>query len=252
MYKTTQQALSCTADICTRKNKVKAYQSGSTVHLKDGQEFEILLGNWTTDTVAASISINGKLISTSKLVLKPGQKVYLERFLDDSKKFLFETYKVDNTEEAKSAIENNGNVEIKFYKEQEPYKLPVIYNNNYYYQNNLLNKYNRNSKAYDSYFNPVYTTNSVTYDSCLSDKTLIASKSIETGRIDKGSESNQKFQDVSMEFASYPFQTINIKILPFSHKPLEVKDLAEYCTECGTKNRKGNYKFCPRCGNKFG
>jgi len=44
---------------------------------------------------------------------------------------------------------------------------------------------------------------------------------------------------------------VNIKILPFSAKPTEVSDLAVYCTNCGTKNKKGNYKYCPKCGTKF-
>lgn len=87
------------------------------VYLKDSQEFEIELSNPTANCVLAVILVNGKAISESGLVLRPAERVYLDCFLSDKKKFKFSTYTVDNTNDASTAIQNNGKVEIHFYKE---------------------------------------------------------------------------------------------------------------------------------------
>ena len=237
MRKTNYSVQKCTAEITVKKNSIKKYQDN--VYLKNKQEFEILLRNNTSDVVMATIKINGKEVSNTGLVLKPGQKVYLERFLDLNKKFLYEIYTVDNTSMAKEAIKQNGNIEISFFKER--IIKPIVT-----YRHPQFNNYNsQTATGYNAF---VFGTNapinnSYTYNT--------SGKSLDTGRVEMGSTSNQSFTDYVGEFESYPSQVISLKILPHSLKPLEVKDLAEYCTECGTKNRKGNYKFCPKCGTKY-
>jgi hypothetical protein len=77
------------------------------------------------------------------------------------------------------------------------------------------------------------------------------SSSKETGRVEKGSHSAQTFGTYQGDFYRISSQTIYYKILPYSEKPFENKDLVMYCVECGTKNKSGKYKFCPTCGNKF-
>lgn len=232
------------AYITTKRNRVKTY--GNNVHLKDKQEFEIELFNPTTSTKAAEISINGKLISTSKLVLKPGQRVYLERFLDTAKKFQFETYDVSFNPVVMQAIANNGDIEVKFYDE---YIVPQ-----YNYRSNTPWTYSTNIDC----INTCYNTSSFTgedFKSGLRSRKSTAGgqsvNSVETGRVEQGSESNQKFTNYSGQFNSYTSNVVRIKILPFSQKPLEVKDLTEYCTNCGTKNKRNNYKYCPKCGQQF-
>jgi len=111
------QTNQCTASIAVKGNKIKNYNG--SFYLKNDQEFEIDLQNFTKDTVAAQLFMNGKAISRSMLVMKPGQKVLLTRYLDEAKKFLFETYKVDGSPETQKAIEDNGNIEVKFYKEKQ-------------------------------------------------------------------------------------------------------------------------------------
>ena len=254
---TTSGYPNCTAEITVKRNVIKKYTDN--VYLKDKQEFEILLRNNTSTTVIASISLNGKRISTSAIVLKPGQKVYLERYLDENKKFLFETYEVDNTTEVLNAIQNNGNIEVKFYKEKEipDKRLDYFYRPLYRSANLLNNNYFNQSKLSSNTSNISYSTTSgsVTLDSFDSfapeQMTVNSVKSVETGMVGKGGLSKQEFTDYSGEFETWPFKTVNIKIVPFSAKPLEVSDLAESCTNCGTKNKKGNYKFCPKCGNKY-
>ena len=78
----------------------------------------------------------------------------------------------------------------------------------------------------------------------------IISDKIETGRIDKGSYSNQKLEHINIEFENWHFKKEVIKILPSSRKPYTSSDIKKiYCTNCGRKiNTK--YKFCPYCGTK--
>ena len=76
------------------------------------------------------------------------------------------------------------------------------------------------------------------------------SKSIETGRVEKGEQSNQNFTNSYEQFNYYTSHTIELKIQPTSTKNINVEEIRQYCTECGIK-MKSNYKFCPSCGNKI-
>ena len=50
-------------------------------------------------------------------VLRPGERVFLERYLDTPNRFKFETYTVGgNSEEVKKAIELNGLIKIDLEK----------------------------------------------------------------------------------------------------------------------------------------
>ena len=75
-------------------------------------------------------------------------------------------------------------------------------------------------------------------------------KSIETGRVEKGEQSNQTFTNSYEQFYYHTSHTIKFKIQPASTKNINVEEIRQYCTECGTK-MKSNYKFCPSCGNKL-
>lgn len=94
----------------------KSIKSGK-VYLNDKEEFQIELFNPLQDCVLADIKLNGKSISKSGLVLNPGQRFYLDCFLDDRKKFIFSTYEVEDTDEVSNAIAKNGLLEVYFYKE---------------------------------------------------------------------------------------------------------------------------------------
>ena len=226
----------CDAFISINRNRIKKY-GNNNYYLKNNQEFELTLVNYTKDVVMAKISMNGKTISNNYgLVLKPGQRVVLERYLDEASEFKFETYSVDNTPQAIKAIQNNGDIKVEFFKEESP--------KYYYTTSTVLNGWN-------CFQNTCYNRSSVTLDSSPQFNSCSVLRDIETGRVEKGSKSNQEFDNYSGEFQIYPFETVNIKLLPISNKPLYIKDLITYCTNCGTKNRKGNYKFCPKCGTKF-
>ena len=94
----------------------KSIKNGK-VYLKDKEEFQIELFNPLTDCVLADIKLNGNTISQSGLVIRPGERFYLDCFIDDKKKFVFNTYEVEDSQSAKVAISKNGMLEVFFYKE---------------------------------------------------------------------------------------------------------------------------------------
>lgn len=258
--------------IAVNKSLLKEFlvNSQRTVYMNNGSEFQIQIFNPYTYSIAASISINGVGMS-NQLVIKPGQRVWLERYFNEARKFLFETYEVNgDSEQVQNAIKHNGVVEISFYKEKPQdnnvyikaistptwAELNTNINylsgpNNVYYSNNSLTATTDISSSIPSINSYSCTLGSVgsVYDTA-SASVKPRSKSIETGRIEKGSHSNQKFQTVYNDFEYWAFTTETIHILPQSVKPVYMNNLKKiYCTNCGRKlNQK--FKFCPYCGAK--
>ena len=91
------------------------------------------------------------------------------------------------------------------------------------------------------------TTNTAFYSSA----SIPVNTNYETGRVEKGSSSNQNFSSVFMEFENYPCETVYMQILAESNKPTEISDLRNYCSGCGTRMKKQTWKFCPSCGTKI-
>jgi hypothetical protein len=257
MYVTTSSCgvNSCTAHITTSRNRSKVY--GNSVYLKDGQRFEIELFNPNTIPYLAKISINGKPISTSGIVLKPGQRVYLERFIDSNNKFVFETYEIEKSNEALNAVMNNGLVEISFYGEQTISGYFSSYNT---FTTNSPVSYYTNTGVYVTQgisgadgisFGGTTTSNFSCSISDLSLESKSMSKSIETGRVEKGESSNQDFNQTTGNFSSFPSSSISYRLTPESEKPVEIEKLRNYCTGCGNRIKKDTWKFCPSCGEKY-
>ena len=74
---------------------------------------------------------------------------------------------------------------------------------------------------------------------------------METGTIEKGSTSDQKFTYTDMEFETVSSYNVLWKILPVSEQVHTSKTINKiYCTECGGRIRKTSFKFCPQCGTK--
>ena len=265
MYYT--QTKSCTVNVTQNRNRLKTYDGGGTIYLKDGQNFEIELFNPLANRVLAKISINGNQISSSGIVLNPGQRIFLERFIDDDRKFLFETYEVENTKEVKDAIQKNGKLEVSFYNEYIPFVTNTwIYNGPLYNGSGSITvpctygtigttttaNATTTTLGLNSSYNLTLTsgstsTSTANYSSHVSEP----ASNIETGRIEMGDKSNQDLSQTYGNFNSYSFQTASIKILPLSVKPVEVKDLRKYCPECGTRAKKSTWKFCPSCGGNL-
>lgn len=282
------------AKVAINKSLLKEYSTNEdsrVVYMNNNTEFEIMLFNPETYTIGVEIYINESKLD-GMLVLKPGQRCWLERYLNDNKKFKFSTYEVeDNNEQVKHAIRNNGNITIKFYRERNEKLYKLINDGNYWLNHNLNEPLISNPLGNPSISPFVYKTTSVNNASsivddknqimndtrfcstslnntintsgietsastldedsvkCLS-KSFSSNKLFETGRIEKGNHSNQKFESVHNDFDNYPYKSEYIKILPMSRKPYNVNDLNKvYCTNCGRKlNTK--FKFCPYCGSK--
>jgi hypothetical protein len=247
---TTGDKPSPTAHIAVNRNRIKQY--GNKVYLKDGTHFEIELYNPKKSKVLAKIYIDDKLISSTGLVIKPGQRVYLERWIDEPKKFLFETYEVENTTESKEATSENGRVKIEFY--DEFIKLTGGFTTTW---------------TYDSYpsfggstINTVYFSNSnlnsdfsvndvIGANSSIVSSSLPIAGSFETGRTEKGELSGQSFGTDDSEYNFWASDSVFIRLLPESRKPVEVQEIRNYCTDCGSRIKKSSWKFCPSCGTKI-
>ena len=278
------------AKVALKKSLLKEFsnsQNDRIVYLNNGDEFQIQFFNPFTYTIAAEIYLNNQVLS-NKIVIRPGERIWLERYLDSPRKFKFDVYEVNNSEQVREAIANNGDIKIKFYAERShsTWASSITVSdfadtlNNWDYDANKTNYYDHLSSSitvndwdYYTYYNfyddnkttyydhqPSFTTCSTSnvYTSSLTAKApvnfssnITTSSTIETGRIEKGNHSNQNLDYVDIDFDYYPFKTENIKLLPVSQKPVSKNDLQKlYCIECGRKI-KDKFKFCPYCGAKL-
>lgn len=243
--------------IAINKNRTKHYDKEivfynekKKVFLANNTEFQIELFNPTQDVFLAKIKFNGKDTNNSGIVLFPGQRIYLDRYLNKDNKLKFTTYYVSNDNVSKKAIENNGIVDISFYKEQTITLQPLIHTNLYSQKLNLCdwtttsisssNDISQNCYCYTS-INPQYG-NIVT-----------CANNIETGRISEGSLSSQKFVNIDKEFSNIISKRITIKLLPESQKACTLDDIMrhrKYCSNCGKKVSPKD-KYCSNCGKKL-
>lgn len=128
-----------TAKIAVQKSVLRVYKvdNQSTVYLKDGTEFQIELFNPLQETILCKFKCNGKSLNGEGLILYPGQRVFLERYLDNNSKLKFETYKVEDTAEVNNAITKNGLIEVEFFHEKivqsAPYYTNITIYNPYIY-----------------------------------------------------------------------------------------------------------------------
>ena len=233
------------------KGKQRLKQHTDTVYLKNGDEFEIELYNPKNYKVLAKIELNGNSIGNG-IVLRPGERVFLERYLDEAKKFKFDTYFVDGeNKQSLNAIRNNGDVVVRFYDEY----IQPLWNTGTTTWTTYPNTITYTSGT--PYLGNVFTTNSLsgtlsTTSAFYSNTSnTIRSQSLETGRVERGSNSNQSFEYDSTTFNTYTSETNWWKLKPQSTKPVVREDLVTYCTECGAKRKKDTHKFCPHCGTKF-
>ena len=234
----------------------KSIKSGK-VFLEDKEEFEIEIFNPLTVSVLADIKLNGQSISKTGLVVKPGQRVYLDCFIDDKKKFKFSTYEIENSGEALEATQNNGVLEVFFYKEdvitlnnwQRRFDRIIVEKHYPYNPYPWYNPYtiygtgggstfttNGSSRIWQSNVLGTITTSNAYYSSNNSYTSRVdlpnlniagslSTNSIETGRVEKGEKSKQKFTEVDIDFeANYISSTI-IQMLPESRKPAEIKQI---------------------------
>ena len=260
--------------IAKNKSLLKEYKTSNnprTVYLSDGEEFQIQLYNPYNYTVSAKITLNGTEIP-NVLVLRPAERVWLDRYLDTPRKFKFETYEVDNDKNTEKITAQNGLIEVNFYREAPRRKnqFNIHVHNPYGIMDSLtpgLCDYvtlQNTSKTFspETIIQTYYNSDSSCVGSCACTTTTtvanasqsgdqIALNSIETGRVTEGSYSDQKLDTVDLGFNPWVCNTETIKILPLSRKPVSSNDLKkQYCPSCGHKIN-DKYKFCPYCGESL-
>lgn len=239
-----------------RVRKISSPMNVDAVYLNAG-EFAIEMFNKSQVTLGAKIKLNGKYISTSHLILYPGQRLVLDRYIDTKDKFKFTVYNVDsNNSVVEQAIKNNGELEIEFYQEFiEPPQTYTLFNSNLGTINTENNNFYCNTLTDAA--GPIGTTtvansygNSTLTSSLDAGERRYAKSTKETGLVEKGSQSQQDLTYVNKTFNTWTLTVTRFKLLPLSEKPVEAKDLVNYCSNCGTKTNR-NHKFCSNCGTKI-
>lgn len=244
------------AKIAVNKSLLKEYHSSNyqrVVYLNNGDEFQIQLFNPEKYVIAVKISLNGEELS-DMLVIRPGERIWLERYFNQSRKFKFSTYEVEDSSEAKDAISLNGEVKIEFYRIKTS-KSGLVYSSSQEYSIYPYNITSPNILDYSNvYCDSLCAQNAVNINASIttsSSKEFYSNNTIETGRVEKGGYSDQKFTYTNYDYESIPFKTEMISILPFSRKPVTSNDLHKrYCSNCGRK-LSPKHKYCPYCGTKI-
>ena len=223
------------------------------VYLNDGEEFQIELHNPLTECALADIKLNGNSISKGGLVLRPGERFYLDCFIDDKKKFIFSTYEVEDTDDSMESIAKNGLLEVFFYKESaksidrsrlnkvivERHYYP--YQTNPYWQTtpwyttpniycntgNIGTTFTNTGSSNATYTSTSINLNNLTGSLTTGNNTIPINSNIETGRIEKGENSEQKFDEVDMDFDNFYISSTVLELLPESRRPIETKELKE-------------------------
>lgn len=120
------------AKLAKNKSLLKEYKTSfcdRTVYLKDGDEFQFQLFNPEREEIAVRISIESTQLSHD-IILRPGERIWIERYTDTPKKFRFNTYYVNgNNKEVKEAIADNGDIRIQFFHKQKKVNTPIWINN---------------------------------------------------------------------------------------------------------------------------
>jgi len=250
------------------KNKQRVKQYVDTVYLENGDEFEIELFNPTQNKVLARIELNDVSIG-SGIVLRPGERVFLERYLNEPKKFKYETYFVDgNDASVESAIKKNGDVIVSFYNEiQTNINLgnlgistgTYFLNPDIWTTNNMgLTKFSNTLDFYNTTLCSSNVTTPINGDISFTNTCSINPRGFapklekETGTVEKGSNSSQTFTYDSTQFNTIKIASNWWKILPMSEKVKTIDEVqAFYCSSCGTKRKKDTFRFCPNCGTKY-
>jgi len=245
------------------KGKKRIKQFDGQVYLSDGDEYEIELFNPTQEVVLAKIKIDGDYISGGGIVLRRGERVFLERFLDSPNKFKYSTYVVNgNNTEVQDAIRNNGYIEIEFYSEYKPtFPNRTIYSGNTYSTGTINGNpitFTTTGNSGNFTLTSGTTTTSTFYNASLTANTFAGpnirnlSNKVETGTTEKGDSSDQTFQHTNKTFNQFSFWNVAWQILPLSQKQYTAEEVGvNYCGNCGAKRKKSSFKFCPHCGTQF-
>ena len=284
--------------IVTVNGSEKKIYDNNQIFLNPNDNFEFRFFNPLQEKLGIEIIFNGQKKDKSLLILKPGEDVSIDRFMNDKKKMKYSTYFIDgNNEQAVKATEKNGLVEFNFYKEK-------LWNN-YNYDWSSYNSTFTSGSTYNSTFTSgsststglphygntttlrnvngmgnvsvgdisptntlgvygsigdsgTFTTNfSDTFNGAFTTTNISNSnsrgytKSLETGRVEKGETSNQDFKEIDLDFETTPFHSINYELKPQSTYISDIAETRNYCGQCSYRIRKKHWRYCPKCGDKL-
>lgn len=163
------------------------------------------------------------------------------------------------------AIEKNGRVKISFKKEENIClyssssitRVPNTWTSNpyrkshwYEYDTNFYSVCNDSLTFSCTNNGTTAINNSVSYDSNRNGFRGVENNTLKTGRIEKGSKSDQEFSYDYSNFASTPSYTYEWTILPSSTKAIVKEDIVYYCSGFG-RIKRANERYCPSCGTKL-
>lgn len=243
-----------------RRPLFRGADGGAEYRLRDGEEYELEIHNTTQGTVGARVRVEGRPIGQTLLVLRPGERVYLERWMDRAQKFRFSTYTVDGSPESAAATANNGRVTVEFFRERQssvldwttitcgpgysPGYSQAIGGDVWGFAGDSTTSY------YCSTSGSASTCQHVNSVKLSSPRRLVKSASsaapVVTGRTEAGSASGQSFSTVDLAFEAWAFHTASLRVLPLLAE--SAADARRYCTSCGTRARKASWRHCPNCG----
>ena len=216
--------------VVSSKDRGRRSIKNSKVFLKNNEEFEIELFNPLNKTILAKIYLNNNSISNNGLIVNPGERIYLDCFIDSKKKFIFKTYNVDDSDEAKEAIKNNGDLIVYFYEEK------ILDNSGNIWLNN-----NNFNYPYDYTLTSTLNFNGTTNSNLFSNDNIThTNNSLETGRVEGENESTQSFITVNKNFNSFYVSKTELKLLPKSLEPIDSKSIKK------TKNSNDNFDTIKR------
>jgi hypothetical protein len=222
------------------------------VYLPFGSEYSIYISNLNSRRAKVKVSIDGEdVLNNSELVLNANNSLDLERFVKDNSKgnrfkFIERTSKIENHRGIK-AEDGLVRIEFAFERNWEPFKFHQYIKDTGYRSfaprlgGQRLRMRNSTGDSLESLFN-------ATCSNTLSNNINYLSQN--SGITVKGSESNQKFTNVS-DFSTDTSDVIVLKLVGDTGQNLVTKPITTKvritCPTCGTSN-KTNIKYCPECG----
>lgn len=227
------------AKLAKNKSLLKEYKTQDcdrTVYLEDGNEFQFQLFNPETAEISARIYIEDTQLSHD-IVLRPGERVWIERYTDISKKFKFVTYIVDGENaQVKKAISHNGLIKIEFFRKRTPSRLTISNPNiTWTYLNQTI------TPLYD--YGKIYCDNNLSISNDILEYTINANNSVCAESSDIATSALSSCKSVNTAFTSLNASISEPKYSTAVYNSDFYKDKRNLETGRVSEGRHSNQKF---------
>ncbi len=259
--------------VAVKHNNKVLREDGETVFVPFGSEYSLLIKNLNNTLAVVKIEIDGTDATEGGLVVKPGASVDLERFLSDNlnsgNKFKF-IEKTSAISDHRGDKIDDGLIRVSYQFEKPGQKKQLLWdtldttNLNMYGStggwtsgSSSLRSRGIGGQSVGS-SGPQYSTQSLSsFDDvgevyCSADATPVSKSMNEAGITVKGSESNQKFREVTVGELDSKEHVIVLQLKGVTETNKPVKEAVtvkskKQCPSCGKKFNARN-KFCPDDG----